>query len=145
VLSAAGAAAKSQPGEREDAMMRYPRTAVDAAAAIFALAVAASGVTSARPALAQSSGASATAISYGGGDGASFAQAILIKGARNESDGVAAERTYVVKFHPDWNPREIDTALMSDNGHDYDLSRFRGRDGAEHVLYFDITEFFGKD
>jgi hypothetical protein len=126
-------------------MKRYPRTAVDAAAAILALVVAASGVTFARPALAQSSGASASAVSYGGGDGASFAQAILIKGARSEAEGVAAERSYVVKFHSDWDPREVDTALMENGGRDYDLSRYRGRDGVERVLYFDITEFFGKE
>ena len=67
-----------------------------------------------------------------------------IKGAANEGEGVAAERTYVVLRHPDWDPREIDTALMEDNGRTYDLSRFRGRDGVQHALYFDISEFFGK-
>ena len=126
-------------------MKRCPRAIARAAASIVVLTVVASGADLASPALGQPSGAPARAVSYAGGAGASFARAILIKGARNESEGVAAERTYVVKFHPDWNPREIDTALMSDNGRDYDLSRFRGRDGAEHVLYFDITEFFGKD
>ena len=126
-------------------MKRCPRAIAQAATSIVVLTVVALGADLVCPALGQTSGAPASAVSYAGGDGASFAGAILIKGARNESEGVAAERTYVVKFHPDWNPREIDTALMSDNGRDYDLSHFRGRDGAEHVLYFDITEFFGKD
>ena len=126
-------------------MKRNPRAIARAAISVIALAVAACGAGFARPALAQTSRTPASAISYAGGDGASFAGAILIKGARSESDGVAAERAYVVKFHADWDPREIDTALMENGGRDYDLSRFRGRDGAEHVLYFDITEFFGKD
>ena len=126
-------------------MKRYPRAGAGAAQSILALVIAASAVTFARPALAQSSGASASAVSYGGGDGASFAQAIVIKGARSEAEGVAAERSYVVKFHADWDSREVDTALMENGGKDYDLSRYCGRDGAEHVLYFDVTEFFGKD
>jgi hypothetical protein len=126
-------------------MKRDPRAIVRAATGIVALAVVASGASVAPAALGQTSRAPTGAVSFAGGDGASLAGAILIKGARNESEGVAAERTYVVKFHPDWNPREIDTALMSDKGRDYDLSRFRGRDGAEHLLYFDVTEFFGKD
>ena len=126
-------------------MNRYPRALAYAAATILAVAVATCGVDITHPALAQSSVASASTVSYAGGDGASFAQAILIKGARSEMEGVAAERAYVVKFHADWDPREVDTALMENGGRDYDLSRYRGRDGAEHVLYFDITEFFGKD
>jgi len=129
----------------EDAMNRYPRALAYAATTILAVAVATCGVDITHPALAQSSVASASTVSYAGGDGASFAQAILIKGARSEMEGVAAERAYVVKFHADWDPREVDTALMENGGRDYDLSRYRGRDGAEHVLYFDITEFFGKD
>ena len=126
-------------------MNRYPRALAYAATTILAVAVATCGVDITHPALAQSSVASASTVSYAGGDGASFAQAILIKGARSEMEGVAAERAYVVKFHADWDPREVDTALMENGGRDYDLSRYRGRDGAEHVLYFDITEFFGKD
>lgn len=102
------------------------------------------GFASGPAAFGQAHAASASKIRFEGGDGSSFATAILIKGAANEGEGVAAERTYVVLRHPDWDPREIDTALMEDNGRTYDLSRFRGRDGVQHALYFDISEFFGK-
>jgi hypothetical protein len=125
-------------------MKRYPRAIAWAAASIVVLFVPASGAYLARPAFGQTSGVPASAVSYAGGDGGAFASAILIKGARNESEGVAAERIYVVKFHPDWNPGEIDTALLANNGRYYDLSHFRSRDGIEHGLYFDVTEFFGK-
>ena len=126
-------------------MKLCPHAIADAAMPILALAVACRASHFAVPALAQSSSASASAVSYAGGDGASFASAIVIKGARSEMEGVAAERAYVVKFHADWDPREVDTALMENGGRDYDLSRYRGRDGAEHALYFDVTAFFGKD
>ena len=126
-------------------MKRYQRVIAHLAASILAVTAIACGVDLARPAQAESSGASVSAISYGGGDGASFATAIVIKGAHSESEGVAAERAYVVKYHADWDPREVDTALMQNGDRDYDLSRYRGRNGAEHVLYFDVTEFFGKE
>ncbi len=125
-------------------MKRCQRTIAWAAASIVVLFVPDSAAYLARSALAQSSGAPTSGVSYAGGDGGSFASAILIKGARNESEGVAAERIYVVKFHPDWDPGEIDTALLANNGRYYDLSHFRSRGGVEHGLYFDVTEFFGK-
>ena len=125
-------------------MRLCPRTIALASATLSCFLFPASGARLAPTALAQSSATPVGGISYAGGDGASFASAVLIKGARSESEGVAAERTYVVKFHSDWDPREIYTALMAINGRYYDLSRFRGRDGVEHALYFDVTEFFGK-
>jgi hypothetical protein len=81
-------------------------------------------------------------ISYGGGDGASFATAIVVQGAKNELDGVAAERVYVTRLHPDW--REANSALLNKEGRAYDSNTYRAGDGSEHTLIFDVTSFFGK-
>jgi hypothetical protein len=84
----------------------------------------------------------AQTISYAGGDGSSFAAAIVIQGAKGELDGVAAERTYVLKFHPGW--REENSAVLDKESHTYDLNDYRAGDGSKHSLIFDVTGFFGK-
>jgi hypothetical protein len=84
----------------------------------------------------------AQTISYSGGDGSSFAAAIVIQGAKGELDGVAAERTYVLKLHPGW--REENSAVLDKEGRTYDLNDYRAGDGSKHSLIFDVTGFFGK-
>jgi hypothetical protein len=81
-------------------------------------------------------------VSYGGGDGSSFATAIVINGAKNEFEGVGAEHVYVAKSHPDWT--EQDSALLGKEGRLFDLNSYRAADGSEHKLIFDVTTFFGK-
>jgi hypothetical protein len=95
------------------------------------------------PAAAQTTDAAAAiGVSYGGGDGSSFATAIVINGAKNEFEGVGAEHAYVAKSHPDWT--EGDSALLGREGRLFDLNSYRAADGSEHRLIFDVTNFFGK-
>jgi hypothetical protein len=84
----------------------------------------------------------AQTIAYGGGDGASFATAIVVQGAKSEIVGVAAERIYVERAHPDW--RQENSALIKKDGRAFDTNTYRAANGSEHTLIFDITSFFGK-
>jgi hypothetical protein len=84
----------------------------------------------------------AQSITFGGGDGSSFAAAIIIEGAKNEMDGIGAERTYVAKRHSDW--REENSALITKDGRSYDINDYRAADGSKHTLTFDVTGFLGK-
>ena len=82
------------------------------------------------------------AIVFQGGDGSSIERAVLIKNAKGEEDGVAAESHWVRTVHPGW--RKGDQALLSDKGRSYDRIEYRTPNGETKTLYFDITEFFGK-
>ena len=82
------------------------------------------------------------AVSYGGGDGASFATSIIVNDAKNEEEGIIAEHAYVTRFHPDW--REQDTAIVRNQSRYYDKNTYGSEDGSEHTLIFDVTDFFGK-
>jgi hypothetical protein len=82
----------------------------------------------------------AQGVAFSGGDGSSFATAIIIEGAKNELDGVGAERTYVAGRH--W--REENSALITKGDRSYDINDYRAADGSKHTLTFDVTGFLGK-
>ena len=82
------------------------------------------------------------AIVFAGGDGSSIEQAVLIRNAKGEEEGVAAESHWVRTVHPGW--RKGDQALLSDKGRSYDRIEYRTPKGETKTLYFDITDFFGK-
>ena len=84
----------------------------------------------------------AQGVAFSGGDGSSFATAIIIEGAKNELDGVGAERTYVASRHKDW--REENSALITKGDRSYDINDYRAADGSKHTLTFDVTGFLGK-
>ena len=79
---------------------------------------------------------------FEGGDGSSMEQAVVIKHAKNEEEGVEAEAKWIKKVHPGW--RKGKQALMGKNGKDYDRIEYETPDGKTAVIYFDITDFFGK-
>jgi len=81
-------------------------------------------------------------VGFAGGDGSSFATAIVIEGANDEMEGVGAERTYVASRHKDW--REENSALITKDGRSYDINDYRAADGSKHSLTFDVTGFLGK-
>jgi len=78
---------------------------------------------------------------YSGGDGSSYEQAVVIKGAKDEEAGVAAERAWLEQRYPGFQKGR--QSLMSSGGKHYDLIEITTREGHKSV-YFDITEFFGK-
>lgn len=82
-------------------------------------------------------------IVFEGGDGSSIEQAVLIKNASGEEEGVGAESKWIQKMHPGW--RKGNQALLSVKGRDYDRIEYTTPKGGEtKVIFFDITEFFGK-
>ena len=79
---------------------------------------------------------------FEGGDGSSIEQAVVIKNAKGEEDGVDAESKWIRKVHPGW--RKGDQALLSKDGKSYDRIDYTTPKGEARMIFFDITEFFGK-
>ena len=79
---------------------------------------------------------------FEGGDGTSIEQAVLIKNASGEEEGVGAESKWIRKVHPGW--AKGNQALQNDQGKYYDRIEYTTPKGETKVVYFDITEFFGK-
>ena len=85
-------------------------------------------------------------IQYEGGDGSSMEQAVVIKSANGEAEGVAAERMWIQKVHPDWkkSAQRLVYPIKSDSNRRYDLIDYITLDGETRTIFFDITDFFGK-
>lgn len=81
-------------------------------------------------------------ITFEGGDGSSIENAVIIKGAKNSSEGVAAESKWVNKVHPGW--KKGNQALLSEGDRSYDKIDYVTPSGEAKEIYFDITDFFGK-
>lgn len=88
-------------------------------------------------------------ITYGGGSGKSFDDAIKIQGAANITEGVMGEYQYLSKIFGergiDWELEEQRLRSVEEKGKHYDKMDIRLRDGTRKTLYFDITEFFEKE
>jgi hypothetical protein len=81
-------------------------------------------------------------IVFEGGDGSSMEQAVVIKHARNEEQGVDAEAKWIKKVHPGWQKGE--QSLLSHKDKSYDRIAYATPDGKTMTIFFDITDFFGK-
>lgn len=86
-------------------------------------------------------------VVYLGGDGKSSENAIIIKDAQNERNGIAAEYDYIAKKYGvkfvDWKPAGQST--FDEKGKKYDSVTIQTIPKNETVtFYFDITEFYGK-
>ena len=86
-------------------------------------------------------------IAYTGGDGTSIENAIIILGAKNSFEGIPAEYAYVGKLYGkrsvDW--LFISQSLVNKKGKSYDVLTIQKPPSKENIiLYFDITDFFGK-
>lgn len=79
---------------------------------------------------------------FEGGDGSSVEQAVIIRNAKNEEEGVDAESRWIRKVHPGW--RKGNQALLNVKGRSYDQIEYETPAGKSRTIYFDITEFFGK-
>jgi hypothetical protein len=85
--------------------------------------------------------AAAEPMTYGGGDGTSCAQAILVH-AHSEMAGGRAEYDWIGVRYPGYQ-REMQ-ALIRCNDRPADKLRIRTADGQEVEIFFDISEFFGQ-
>ncbi len=86
-----------------------------------------------------------SSIRFTGGDGSSRASAIVIEGAKGETDGTEAEYWYLEKV---WGPRGQrwtlqQQSLLGDQGRHFDALEIV-RDGKTETIYFDISAHFGK-
>lgn len=79
---------------------------------------------------------------FEGGNGSSIEQAVIIKHAKNEEEGVGAEAKWIKKVHPGW--RKGDQALLGEKEKSFDRIEYTMPDGKKKTIFFDITEFFGK-
>lgn len=85
-------------------------------------------------------------ITFEGGPGDTVERAIVIRGAGDGRLGVEAEYQYLARElgrrGVDWQ-LERQSLLMEDDRH-YDEMRILLSDGTRKVIYFDISDFFGK-
>jgi hypothetical protein len=79
---------------------------------------------------------------FQGGDGSSVKNAIVILGATSESAGVSAEHSYLSHHFP--GSAVIRQAALHQAGKVYDRLEIKTSANATAVVYFDITDFFGK-
>jgi hypothetical protein len=77
-------------------------------------------------------------IAFGGGDGTSFEDAIVILGATKRT-GVNAEYAYLRSHFPGFQLRS--QRMQPREGRNYDIIEFSTPEGTDHELYFDITNF----
>lgn len=82
-------------------------------------------------------------ITYEGGDGSTQKKAIVIKGATNSFEGIQAERAWIKGNHPTW--RKVRQALVSTKKRKhYDKISYEDAKRKVHIIWYDITHFFGK-
>lgn len=78
---------------------------------------------------------------FSGGNGSSYKTAIVVH-ASSEATGVPAEYAYIKAHYPGY--RFISQGLSFEHGKSYDIMTFADSHGKKHVLYFDISEYFGR-
>jgi hypothetical protein len=118
-------------------------------AAVILLAVAACSSTSPHGQAAEAAQPAAPAmpagmehISYAGGDGADCSRAVVIRGAKNEMEGIRAENIWILWVYP--GARKTGQSLVQRGGGPHDVIRFVTAGGEEGSMCFDISGFFGK-
>jgi hypothetical protein len=87
------------------------------------------------------SAAGAQQMAYGGGDGTSCDQAVVVKD-KDEIDGVMSEYAWLAARHPNYTKRYQAQGRCKD--HPVDKVGIRTADGADLEIVFDISAFFGK-
>jgi hypothetical protein len=80
-------------------------------------------------------------VRFEGGDGRSEQTAVIVLGATNNFEGVAAESLWTRKAHPDW--RKSEQALIRSGSHLFDRIGYQTPDGPQ-TIWFEISGFFGK-
>ena len=85
-------------------------------------------------------------ITFSNNNGESIEDAIIIRNAQTDLEGVDAEYYYLEKRFgkkgPDWNLDQ--QSLMNEDGAYYDAMDITLSDGRTLTIYFDITDFLGK-
>ena len=87
------------------------------------------------------------AVSYSGGNGESFREAVKINGARNQTDGVAAEYYYISKIHgvrgTDWFL--VGQTVVREKNKIVDVVEIQLSSASERrIYYFEVSDFLSK-
>ena len=88
-----------------------------------------------------------TKIIYEGGEGKTVENAVVIKNAENEMNGIAAEYAFIAKIYgekfKDWKP--LGQSTLNKDNKKFDVINIQLIQKNETIsYYFDITEFYGK-
>ena len=85
-------------------------------------------------------------ITFSNNNGESIDDAIIIRNAKTDLEGIDAEYYYLEKRFgkrgTDWNLDQ--QSLVNEDGANYDAMDITLSDGSKQTIYFDITDFFGK-
>jgi hypothetical protein len=81
-------------------------------------------------------------VQFAGGDGSSVESAVVIRGAKNEKDGIASEHHYLSQHFGSWFLKR--QVLVNQKGRVYDQMEITDQNGKQRAVFFDITDFFGK-
>ena len=83
-------------------------------------------------------------VTYEGGDGSSVEQAVLIKGAANEGIGIKSEYVWVIKHYPGFQFEDRGLPPRQQPRLRHLGRRDARRDHTKRVLYFDATDYIGR-
>jgi len=83
-------------------------------------------------------------IVFEGGDGTSKKEAVVIK-TNIKYRGVHSEYEWMNKMHPGWRLIKQILHPGGETGKSYDVFEYVTLDGETKNVYFDITDFFGKE
>ncbi len=81
-------------------------------------------------------------VNYGGGNGYTPENAVIIGGVTFDYEGVDAEYQYLRRKFP--GHRVLVQKIYSEDGHFFDVLTIRTIKGDEETLYFDISAFYNR-
>lgn len=82
-------------------------------------------------------------IQYKGSIGSSEQEAVIILGAESELEGVNAEYEYIQRLHTEF---ELDSqTFLEKENKKYDILTVKLPGGAKKNIWFDITDFYGRE
>ena len=81
-------------------------------------------------------------VQFAGGDGSAVESAVVIRGAKHEKDGIAAEHRYLSQHFGSWFLKR--QVLVNQKSRVYDRMEITDQNGKQRAVFFDITDFFGK-
>ena len=86
-------------------------------------------------------------ITYKGGNGLTKEEAVIILGAKDETEGVDAEYEWLEerfgKQNINWEMN--DQQFIDEGDRQFDVLRIKFRDGNAKEFWFDITDFYGRE
>jgi len=82
-------------------------------------------------------------IQYKGGNGSSKGKAVIILGVESELEGVDAEYDYLQRKFGDFELNN--QTFIGEEDKKYDLLSIKLSDGTKKEIWFDISDFYGRE